>query len=128
MEKMVEHTSAGGHAAGGDDDLREMRVVDLLRIFLLGIEEVVLPLQRGTVFLNQRLRFFGVLLGVLEKNLDGFDGHGAVEVDGHTRDLDGFHQIFEHEEEFLGALNGESWNNSGSTARDCVFYCFREFR
>jgi len=30
MEKMVEHTSAGGHAAGGDDDLREMRVVDLL--------------------------------------------------------------------------------------------------
>ena len=56
------------------------------------------------------------LIGVFQEDLDRLDRHRAVGVDGDTRNLLSLHQFLEHEQQLLGAFDGECRDHDAASA------------
>src|SRR5947199_6467456 len=120
--------SAGDHSARRDDDAWRFRVVDLLRRFCSLREVEALPLQRRAIARDQLFGCVAILLRVLQEYFYCLDCHWAVAIYGHAWRLPRFHQLLEHENELLRALNRKGRNNDAAAAFDGRANDARQFR
>src|SRR5205823_9887471 len=118
LRKMVLNSAASHHAARGDDDAGRLRLVDLLRLFCSLREVEALPLQRRAIARDQLFGCVAILLRVLQEYFYCLDCHWAVAIYGHAWRLPRFHQLLEHENELLRALNRKGGNNHATATFD----------
>src|SRR6266700_558265 len=109
---------AGHHPARRDDDAWGLRLVDLLGFFCSLGEAETLPLQRRAIARDQLFGCVAILLRVLQEYFYCLDCHWAVAINGHAWRLPRFHQLLEHENELLRALNRKGRNNYAAAAFD----------
>src|SRR6185312_14644621 len=116
QKQMVKDASAGDHAAGGNDDAGITDFIDLPRIFLFGSKVESVPVQRRTIFPDELFRLFIEFILVLQEDFYRLDGHRAINKDRNAGNPIGFKQLFDEEQEFLGALHRESRNHYRAAA------------
>src|SRR5215469_1630980 len=87
LREMMLNPSTGHHPARRNNDGRELRLIDLLRLFCRQRKMKARPLERRAVAADQLFGYVAVLFGVLQKNFDRLDRHGAVTEDRHPRRL-----------------------------------------
>ncbi len=78
-------------------------------------------------FANELTGFLVEELSVLAVDLDGFDGHGAIEKDGDGRDGPIADELGEVIEDLLGTADGEGGDEDAFAGVDGIFEDFEEF-
>ena len=109
--QMVHHATGFAHAAGGDDDERTMHLVDVLGI--IGGAHHRQPLEaEGVLFLEQVVvHLLVVALRMEAENFRCTDGQRAIHHDGHIRNAVVAEKFVQDDENLLGPLDGEGWDD-----------------
>src|SRR5438445_488442 len=119
----MQYTTAGGHAACGDDDARRLHVVDLFRFVggaremkLVNVERVALAIL---VFASE---FEIVIFAVFQIQIGSAEGHGAVDVNGEPRNALLIFELAQVIHKGLCAADGEGGNDDGAAALGYAIY------
>src|SRR4051812_44330659 len=87
LRQVMQNAPSRRHAARRNDDAGILTRVDFLRLLGRDRKCQAGPIERRTVFLDQVCRLRCELIGMLEENVNRFDRHRTVAVNGHTRNL-----------------------------------------
>ncbi len=114
--EMVKDATAGDHAAGGNNDAGSFDGVDGLG-FLDGAGEMeALDVEGIAAVLLVACELQVVIFLVLEVEVSGAEGHGAVNVDGDFGDALQLLELVEIKHKGLRAADGEGGNDDGAAA------------